>query len=249
MNTTLAKCPCNHCSEHLEFEAEHAGETIACPHCGMETLLFVPQVPKPPPVAKQATPANCPICGNIQRKNHGVFYYVFFGVLSLMATIGILSIIFLLLVVFGLAAIPAFVQASHRATVASVPVMAGSEKGNYIANSIDLYEVQSRYYKTDFEGTLPGVEFKLRNRGNRTLDEVEVTTYFLDSQGRTIAESKYYPVLVSGYSFGKEHEPLKPNYIWQIERGKFYTAKNVPSEWKEGEVKAVITDIKFSANM
>ena len=41
------KCSCNHCSGHVEFDASHAGQVVACPHCGMETVLFVPQVPKP----------------------------------------------------------------------------------------------------------------------------------------------------------------------------------------------------------
>lgn len=59
-------CPCNNCSGKLEFESAHAGETIQCPHCGMETVLFIPQVPldapphvyQPPlkPEPKQADP-------------------------------------------------------------------------------------------------------------------------------------------------------------------------------------------------
>jgi hypothetical protein len=38
----------------LEFDAARAGETIQCPHCGIETVLFVPQVPiaVPSPEAK-----------------------------------------------------------------------------------------------------------------------------------------------------------------------------------------------------
>ena len=38
-------CPCNNCSGHLEFDPSRAGETIQCPLCGMETVLFIPQVP------------------------------------------------------------------------------------------------------------------------------------------------------------------------------------------------------------
>ena len=33
-------CTCNVCSGKLEFEAVHAGTTIQCPHCGMDTILF-----------------------------------------------------------------------------------------------------------------------------------------------------------------------------------------------------------------
>jgi hypothetical protein len=39
----LTKCECNHCSERIEFEAENSGETVACPHCGMETVLLIPK--------------------------------------------------------------------------------------------------------------------------------------------------------------------------------------------------------------
>jgi DNA-directed RNA polymerase subunit RPC12/RpoP len=43
MKSELVKCACNHCSARIEFETEHAGETIACPHCGMDTTLYQPQ--------------------------------------------------------------------------------------------------------------------------------------------------------------------------------------------------------------
>jgi len=39
-------CPCQHCSGHIEFDASHAGTSVACPHCGLETKLFVPKVQK-----------------------------------------------------------------------------------------------------------------------------------------------------------------------------------------------------------
>jgi hypothetical protein len=58
METTqpdLIKCSCNNCSGHLQFERQHAGQRVDCPHCGMETLLYVPQgvppvTPPPPPI-------------------------------------------------------------------------------------------------------------------------------------------------------------------------------------------------------
>jgi hypothetical protein len=34
-------CPCQHCDKALQFDADRAGQTVDCPHCGMETLLFV----------------------------------------------------------------------------------------------------------------------------------------------------------------------------------------------------------------
>ncbi|MGI9271756.1 MAG: hypothetical protein ACR2QT_08280 [Woeseiaceae bacterium] len=115
----------------------------------------------------------------------------------------------------------------------------------YIANGLELYEVSSGLKKT-YSGTVPGVNFKIKNVGDRSLDRVEVTVYFKDANGNTIAEEDYHPVLVSEYSRSGNNTPLKPGYIWQMENNKFYTAKQVPSEWKEGSINAAITEIRFS---
>jgi hypothetical protein len=53
------KCPCQICSGHIEFESEYVGQTVSCPHCGMETKLYAPQNPmksdpQPPPPIQPA---------------------------------------------------------------------------------------------------------------------------------------------------------------------------------------------------
>lgn len=119
------------------------------------------------------------------------------------------------------------------------------EKQEYLSK-VSLYDLKAKYYETYLEKNVPGVEFKIKNKGDRTLKEVQVTVYFKDAKGTIIAEKQYHPVLVSKYSFGRDNKPLKPNYIWQQERGKFYKADSVPTEWKEGSVSAKITNIEFS---
>jgi len=113
---------------------------------------------------------------------------------------------------------------------------------------VELYQLQGRYYNSVLDGRLPGVEFKLKNTGDRTLNEVEVCVYFHDASGTILAEKIYHPVLVisSEYSYSRNNSPLKPGYIWQHESGKFYSAKHVPSEWKPGAVTAKVTYIKFA---
>jgi hypothetical protein len=39
----VAKCPCDHCGENIEFATEEflSGSNIVCPHCGKETYLSV----------------------------------------------------------------------------------------------------------------------------------------------------------------------------------------------------------------
>lgn len=38
----FTKCPCNNCEVFIEFPCYGVGETVVCPHCGMETKLFKP---------------------------------------------------------------------------------------------------------------------------------------------------------------------------------------------------------------
>lgn len=116
------------------------------------------------------------------------------------------------------------------------------KKQDYIKN-LEIYDFKAHYYKSFLDERVPGVEFKIKNNGAETLDKVKVTVYFKNAQGNTIAEEDYLPVLVSNWS--SDNKPLKPNYIWQMERGKFYAAKSVPSEWKEGAAEIRITDLQF----
>jgi hypothetical protein len=125
-------------------------------------------------------------------------------------------------------------------------VSVADEKGLYLKNSIELYDFRASYHEPKYEAKTAGVEFKLKNKGNRTLDKVEVTIFFKNAKGQIIAEENYSPVFVTHYSFSRDNNPLKPGYIWQLERGSYYPAKRVPDEWKEGSAQAQITDIVFA---
>lgn len=37
----FAKCNCSSCNGHIEFETSNAGQTVNCPHCGQDTVLYV----------------------------------------------------------------------------------------------------------------------------------------------------------------------------------------------------------------
>lgn len=50
-----AKCHCQHCNGPIAFPVEMAGEMSECPHCKMDTRLFIPPPPPPAP-PKPATP-------------------------------------------------------------------------------------------------------------------------------------------------------------------------------------------------
>ena len=60
----LVICRCNICDGNLEFERGQAGSRVACPHCGMETQLYVPNTPvgiilptTPPPTSPTPPPS------------------------------------------------------------------------------------------------------------------------------------------------------------------------------------------------
>ncbi len=86
----------------------------------------------------------------------------------------------------------------------------------YIANYLELYDFNASVKQDISEGKIPGVVFKLKNKGDKTLDEVVVTVYFKDAENKTIAEEKYYPINTQSTAFGNNHGPLKPGYIWQM---------------------------------
>ena len=129
------------------------------------------------------------------------------------------------------------------ATSAATNDEALSHKKHDYFQLLEIYDFKAHYYNS-YGGRIPGVEFKIKNKGTETLEMVQVTVYFKDSGGSIIAEQDYTPLLVSTFSFS-DNKPLRPNYIWQMERENFLSAKSVPSEWKEGAADIRITDLRF----
>jgi len=111
----------------------------------------------------------------------------------------------------------------------------------YINSFLQVYDFQAKYFDSLLDGNVPGVKFKIKNKGNKTLSYVKATVYFKDTEGNNIAEDSY--AVVNDYNF--DYKELKPNYTYQIEKDKFYTSKTVPSEWKAGNAEIKITEIKF----
>lgn len=117
-----------------------------------------------------------------------------------------------------------------------------AEERDYVRTMrLVLYDITADHMDSVFGEQTPGVLFKLRNNGDRSIDLVKVTMYFKDAAGKTIAEEDFYPVDVSNGD-----KPLKPGYIWQMERDRFYHASSVPTEWHEGSVVAKIAELHFS---
>ena len=120
-----------------------------------------------------------------------------------------------------------------------------TEKMNYM-DKVEVTEFIAKRIDTYSEKNIPAVRISLKNNGDRSLDEVKVIVYFKDKDGNTIFEEDYYPVLVSKYSFSGDNKPLKPGYVKEMEKDKYYTLKSALSEWQEGKAVAKVVDIEFT---
>ncbi|MDP2505424.1 hypothetical protein [Oceanobacter sp. 3_MG-2023] len=61
-----------------------------------------------------------------------------------------------------------------------------------------------------------------------------------------IYEEDYLPVLVSKYSYGNDNKPLKPGYVKEMDKDKYYTLDSALSDWAEGKAVAKVVDIEFA---
>jgi hypothetical protein len=85
-----------------------------------------------------------------------------------------------------------------------------------------------------------GVFGKVKNTGDRTLKEVEITIYCLVPDGKPVFEKTYRPVLVTEMRFGASDQTLEPGC------GRQFGVKmdDAPSDWvKKVEVK--VTPVEF----
>lgn len=103
----------------------------------------------------------------------------------------------------------------------------------------DKVEVRNIHLGADYIGRA-GVFGEIKNNGDRTLTQVEITTYCLDKNEKVVFESTYHPVLVTENSFMNDNTPLKPNYSRRFG----YKLDDAPSDWNK-KVKVEVTDIEF----
>lgn len=120
-----------------------------------------------------------------------------------------------------------------------------TEKMSYI-NKVEITEFVAQRIDTYLKKDVPAVRISLKNRGDRSLDKVKVVVYFKDKDGNTIFEEDYHPVFVSKYSFSGDNKPLKPGYVKEMEKGKYYTLESALSDWQEGKATAKVVDIEFT---
>jgi DNA-binding protein YbaB len=134
------------------------------------------------------------------------------------------------------------VEKSANTSSTAIQGASQAEKQKYIDDNLEILDLKANIRNSVVDGEVPGVDFRIKNNGSQSLKKVEVTVYFKDKDGKIIYEDKFTPVS----SAGSNNSILKPHYIWQIEKGHFYTAKSVPSEWDKKSVEAKVTAIEFA---
>lgn len=118
-----------------------------------------------------------------------------------------------------------------------------TEKMNYL-DKVSVTEFVATRIDTYKDEDVPAIRISLKNVGNRTLNKVKAVVYFKDKNDKTIFEKEYHPVLVTEYSF-RNNDPLKPGYVREMEKGKYYTLDSQLTEWEEGNASLKIVDIEF----
>jgi predicted Zn finger-like uncharacterized protein len=130
---------------------------------------------------------------------------------------------------------------SNSNTVKKTPV-SKNDVQDYV-NKIQIYDLSAKYFES-FGGKKSGVEFKVKNLGDKTITELKIVVFFKDKNNATISEEDFFPINTESFS-AEFRKPLKPGYIWTMPEGKFLPAESVPNEWQEGNVSISIADIKF----
>lgn len=88
----------------------------------------------------------------------------------------------------------------------------------------------------------PGVFGEIKNNGDRTLDKIEITVYYLDSQGNPVSEKTFTPVNEGAQTYGmSDASALKPRYGRKFG----YEAKEAPSDWSK-KVNVQVTKVQFA---
>jgi hypothetical protein len=116
-----------------------------------------------------------------------------------------------------------------------------NEKKAYMAN-LELKNLTvGKGKKYLFGSPNPGLFATLTNKGNKTLNEVEITVYFYNGKGAIVSEKKLYPVSVSKYRPGRDNDPLKSQKAKKVG---YLVKEFAPTSWA-GKVQMRVTGIIF----
>jgi DNA-directed RNA polymerase subunit RPC12/RpoP len=126
MTPNYVACQCQHCKNNIEFDSnqiESAGQTVACPHCGLETRIFAapPKITAPPKLQKP---------GSVSRLRVWIFAGVFLG-----STI-------LLFIASGLMSFPADQENDDAKKISALETQEDAlhEKSDSVLHQVTMYQ-------------------------------------------------------------------------------------------------------------
>lgn len=109
---------------------------------------------------------------------------------------------------------------------------------------IDQYIEITNYHvgmKSGYRGKEPGIsDVSIKNNGDKNINELTITVYFQDENGKNIAEDSF--MFIGGFWGG---DTLKANYSWKMENNKYYEFSNLADEVDISRNTVKVTEIKF----
>lgn len=114
-----------------------------------------------------------------------------------------------------------------------------TEKQDYINNSFVLENAVVEEF-TSYSGKEWGLtKIQVKNNGEKTVTEFQITVYFQNEDGKDIAEDSFWidDVIIK--------TPIKQNYSWKQEKDRYYTFDNLTSEVNPAKHTIKVTDLKF----
>lgn len=114
---------------------------------------------------------------------------------------------------------------------------------SYFPNlKIENLKTGSGYSQFDVPGysqPKKGIYGSIRNVGDKAVNYIELTVFFLDKSGGRIGEKTH--TIISDISFTGDNAPLRPSYVKDFG---FSVESDAPSEWS-GKIEAEISKITF----
>lgn len=120
------------------------------------------------------------------------------------------------------------------------------EGQEYLQDHVEITEFTTRRIDTYRRDNAPAIRVSARNNGDRTINELTVTVYLKDSEGRRIHEEEIFLATENPYFHDKP--PLKPGYVFEMEANHYWIVKQPLNGWKTGSAEYEVTEIELAPN-
>jgi hypothetical protein len=127
-------------------------------------------------------------------------------------------------------------EEAHQAYIEFQEYLPKVKINEFVARRIDTYR----------EDGVPAVRISAKNEGDRTVNRLVVRVYFKDSTGGTIFEDDFTVATDSSYNFKAYRKPLKPGYVAEMPKDRYFTLDTPISTWEEGSAEYEIVELELA---